>query len=578
VIAQLSILSALTSKMLNLVLVSRLLLLGNIEPGVYPQQVAQIPVTQSAGLTGLASVASNGQQGNADSGLIRIRAVPGNYVADPPAISGDGRYVAFVSDASNLSPNSSPGGRSVYVRDRLTVQTTRVSEAQDGTEADGDSSSPAMSADGRYIAFISSASNLLAGSWNGWLQVFLRDQQTHQLTLLSKDSNGTPWIGGTILLALSGNGRYAAFRSNTYYNPSLILYDIWSSTIITTIMSFPQRASLSFDGSYMAFMASSDLLPGGQTSYDVYVYDREIDSTQRVSVSAAGVPGNSMSGDPAISADGRYVVFVSSASNLASCEGNCSQDVFIHDLMTNKTDRVLLGIDGLSANESSYSPSVSGDGRSVAFMSAATNLVAGSKGTLYNAYIIDRFSGNITRISDAFDGSPSNGDSHMPVISSNGRFVAFDSFASDLIAGDVNGYPDVFVHDLGLPLIITGRLTTNDGKPISAATVYAISDTSTNNLWITSTDASGFYTFTISASGTFTITPQPAKFTFAPDSYAYSPAWLQVKASSDATDQNFTGVPIQNAIAVRPLRQVDLPWGKHHLVLLCLICAERATV
>jgi Tol biopolymer transport system component len=482
------------------------------------------------GITSLVSIASDGQQGNADSGLVRIKVVPGTYIAIPPAISGDGRYIAFVSDASNLVPNASLGRTSIYVRDRLADQTVRVTEAQDGTEANDDSSNPAMSANGRFIAFSSTASNLLPDTWNGWYQVYLHDQQTGQLTLISKDSNGNPLTGGAFVLALSGDGRYAALRVNSYYSPSLVLYDIVTASTVITISQDPQAASLSFDGRYLAFMTSSDLLPGGQDSYDVYRFDRVAGTTQRVSVSSSGVAGDSTSGDPAISADGRYVAFASSASNLAPCLGSCYQDIFVHDCDTGNTYRILVGIDGLSANESSFSPSISADGRYIAFMSHASNLVPGNRMAFYDLFVVDRTTGAISRISEAYDDTPSDGDSHMPRMSGDGRFVAYDSFASNLIAGDTNGYPDVFVYDrLGGSFSVSGKVLNSSSIPIPGVMISAGVGHSTI------TDSSGYYTITGLITGTYTIMPAKVGFTF-------SPITRTVSVPPDASGEDFLGV------------------------------------
>jgi Tol biopolymer transport system component len=484
----------------------------------------------TTGITSLVSIASDGQQGNADSGLVRIKAVPGNYIAIPPAISGDGRYIAFVSDASNLAPNASLGRTGIYVRDRLTDQTVRVTEAQDGTEANYDSSNPAMSASGRFIAFSSAASNLLPDTWNGWSQVYLHDQQTGQLTLISKDSSGNPLTGGAFVLALSGDGRYAALRVNSYYSPSLVLYDIVTASTVITISQDPQAASLSFDGRYLAFMTSSDLLPGGQDSYDVYRFDRVAGTTQRVSVSSSGVAGDSTSGDPAISADGRYVAFASSASNLAPCLGSCYQDIFVHDCDTGNTYRILVGLDGLSANESSFSPSISADGRYIAFMSHASNLVPGNRMAFYDLFVIDRTTGAISRISEAYDDTPSDGDSHMPRMSGDGRFVAYDSFASNLIAGDTNGYPDVFVYDrLGGSFSVSGKVLNSSSIPIPGVMISAGVGHSTI------TDSSGYYTITSLITGTYTIMPAKVGFTF-------SPITRTVSVPLDVSGEDFLGV------------------------------------
>jgi Tol biopolymer transport system component len=340
----------------------------------------------------LVSVASDGTQGNSHSGS--------------PSISADGRYVAFASYASNLVPGDTNGVMDVFVHDRLTGQTTRVSVASDGTQGNGESRYPSISADGRYVAFMSYASNLVPGDTNGKADVFVHDRLTGQTTRVSVASDGT-----------QGNG------------------DSWG---------WP---SISADGRYVAFESSaSNLVPGDTNGRaDIFVHDRLTGQTTRVSVASDGTQGNNSSVWPSISADGRYVAFMSYASNLVPGDTNGALDIFVHDRLTGQTTRVSVASDGTQGNGYSWDSSISADGRYVAFESWASNLVPGDTNGKQDIFVHDRLTGQTTRVSVASDGTEGNNNSGWPSISADGRYVAFHSDASNLVPGDTNGRADVFV-------------------------------------------------------------------------------------------------------------------------------------
>ena len=363
------------------------------------------PALAAASDTTRASVASDGAQGNSDS-----------YY---PSISADGRYVAFQSDASNLVSGDTNGSPDVFVHDRQSGQTKRVSVASDGTQGSG--SYPSISADGRYVAFMSAASNLVSGD-TCCSDIFVHDRQSGQTTRVSVASDGTQGNSGSEYPSISADGRYVAFRS------------------------------------YASNLVSGDT----NGAVDIFVHDRQSGQTERVSVASDGVQGNDYSSYLSISADGRYVAFRSSASNLVSGDTNGYWDIFVHDRQSGGTTRVSLASDGAQGNYGSSYPSISADGRYVAFMSAASNLVSGDT-CCSDIFVHDRQSGQTTRVSVASDGAQGNNHSWYPSISADGRYVAFHSYASNLVSGDTNSAPDVFVHDRGgagpayqlyLPLIL----------------------------------------------------------------------------------------------------------------------------
>ncbi|MDQ3991121.1 MAG: hypothetical protein M3245_02260, partial [Actinomycetota bacterium] len=197
---------------------------------------------------------------------------------------------------------------------------------------------------------------------------------------------------------------------------------------------------------------------------DVFVRDRQEGTTERVSMTTGGAEANAHSWDPSLSADGRHVAFRSTASNLVPADTNGAPDAFVHDRITGATERVSVSSHGAEAgaNADSNIPGLSADGRHVAFQSTASNLVPGDGNGAADVFVHDRATGITERVSVVSDGAEANASSLMPTISADGRHVAFPSMASNLVPGDANGAADVFVHDqggspgvVGTPSIVT---------------------------------------------------------------------------------------------------------------------------
>lgn len=412
---------------------------------------------QNGSATERISVLSDGTQGNGSS--------------DRPWISTNGRYVAFLSAASNLVSGDTNGVADVFVRDRQTGQINRISVASDGTQANNPSDKPSISADGRFVAFVSGASNLVSGDTNNTDDIFVRDQQTGQTSRISVASNGTQGDNYSDDLAISADGRYVAFESrasNLVNNDSNGYLDIFvhdRQTGQTSRVSVASdgtqgnnpssRPAISADGRYILFESGASNLVSGDTNgvTDVFIHDRQTGQTSRVSVASDGTQGNgnSWSYSSALSGDGRFVVFSSTASNLVSNDSNGNWDVFVRDRQTGQTSRVSVASDGLQGN-GSFQPSqsvISADGRYVVFSSYANNLVSDDTNNTQDIFVHDRQMSQTNRVSVGTDGTQANNISDWPTISSDGRYVAFSSSGSNLVNGDTNGYPDVFVRDLG---------------------------------------------------------------------------------------------------------------------------------
>jgi Tol biopolymer transport system component len=254
----------------------------------------------------------------------------------------------------------------------------------------------------------------VTGDTNGSWDVFVRDRQTNTTTILSVAPNGTP-----------GN-------------------------------SHSHHPRISADGRYVAFDSDANNLVTGDTNghRDIFIRDRQTNTTTLVSVATDGTQGNGNSQDQGISADGRYVAFASYASNLVTGDTNGFQDIFVRDRQTSTTTRVSVASDGTQANWESYYPCINADGRFVGFASLSSNLVSGDTNSSEDIFVRDLQAGTTTLVSLASDGTQENNDSDEPCLSANGRYVAFESEATNLVPGDTNGYYDIFVATLIPPTAI----------------------------------------------------------------------------------------------------------------------------
>jgi hypothetical protein len=399
----------------------------------------------------------------------------GNAFSSDNALSADGRYVAFRSHATNLVAGDTNGLDDVFVYDRSNGTLERASVDSGGAQSNGTSALPAISGDGRYVAFMSNATNLVVGDTNNVFDVFVRDRTNGTTELVSVSSAGVQANAGIaqIGVSISGDGRYVAFTTlasnlvagDTNNTSDVFIRDrIGGTTERVSVSSAGAQGNsfsntpawLSADGRYVIFGSSASNLVSGDTGfYDVFVRDRVNGTTERVSVDSAGAQANGNSGyfGLAISSDGRYAVFQSVASNLVTGDTNANWDVFVRDRTSGTTERVSIDSAGVQGNYGSGTGSclsISADGRYVAFRSDATNLVPGDTNANYDAFIRDRTSGTTERVSVSSTGAQASGASgSCASLSADGRYVSFESSAADLVAGDTNGAADVFVHENG---------------------------------------------------------------------------------------------------------------------------------
>ena len=339
----------------------------------------------------------------------------GSGASDRPWLSDDGSLLVFTSSSPELAPGDSNGKPDVFVRDMRTGAIALVSVSLTGSTGDDTCGWPVISADGRVVAFSSLASDLVPGDAPGSSDTFVRDLATGAIEMLTVGWDGSPADSGSRGSALSGTGRLVAFTSK-----------------------------------------ASNLVPGDTNGVeDVFVRDRQLGTTERVSVHSSGAQSDGHSGGAWLSAGGRFVSFASSATNLVDDDTNLVRDVFVHDRATGTTSCVSRAADGAESDSQSgfnhlfgyFTTLISPDARHVVFHSYASNLVPGDTNTVPDIFVVERASGAVERVSVSSEGIESDERSYFPALFGDGRFVAFKSAGTNLVLGDENGAEDVFVHD-----------------------------------------------------------------------------------------------------------------------------------
>ena len=354
---------------------------GNLVSGDTNNEADIFVYDRQMDVTERVSVSSNGAQGN-DSVLYPL------FRSANSMISADGRIVAFGSISSNLVPGDSNGQADIFVHDRETGITELVNISSTGVQANDYSNTPSLSADGRFVAFISKADNLVPGDTNNMVDHFIHDRET----------------GITERVNLSSSGEQANAECS---------------------FNCPSH-SLSADGRFVAFSSNADNLVDDDTNNqeDIFIHDRETGITERVSVSPSGVQMRLFSVLPTLSADGRFIAFTNNLVN-----------IFVHDRNTGITEHISTR-PWVSLGTSK--PFLSADGRFVTFGSYADNLVSGDTNNSHDIFVYDREIGVTERTSVSSTGIQANAFSLNAIISPDGRFVAFESNADNLIPGNKN--------------------------------------------------------------------------------------------------------------------------------------------
>jgi len=386
-----------------------------------------------------------------------------------PSINADGRYVAFSSPANNLVEEDTNGMFDIFVHNRTTNITERVSINSSKEEGNKNSLYPSISANGCDIAFESKASNLVSGDTNGQSDIFIYHCESRQTERISTGISESQANDASTDPSLSPDGRYIAFTSKAINlvaddangETDVFVYD--RETGITEQASVTatgtggndtsQHPSISEGGRIIAFESRAHNLTDNDANgkADIFIYNRESKIVQRISTDSTGIEGNGDSEHPSISADGRYIAFASDADNLVSDDTNEVADIFLYDRKTHTLQRVSVNFSGAEGNGFSASPNISADGRYVTFQSNASNLIPTDTNGIFDIFVYDRNTHETRRVSVNSEGIESNNSSETPSISADGHYVAFKSYASNLVPRDSNKKSDIFVQGPNKP-------------------------------------------------------------------------------------------------------------------------------
>ena len=429
--------------------------------------------------------------------------VTGGWVG-APAITADGATVAFYAWANDLVPGDTNAVQDAFVYDQADGTITRVSVRSSGAQANGRSGDargvahPALSDDGRFVAFYSEASNLVANDDNHVADVFLYDRATGQTVRISQGPDGVSADAAATDPALSADGTLVAYRS----------------------------AASNLDPSIPALPAA------GQ----IYLYDRVAGTTTLVSRGPDGRPGDGDSRTPALSGDGRYLVYVSAATNLVVGDTNGVDDIFLYDRSTGETRRVSVASSGTQANRDSAWPTISRDGRNIAFVSAATNLVADDSNGAADLFVHDQWARHTSRVSVAvvgqWRGQQADGPTLGPAsLTDDGQVIALVADADNLVPAQSVGVPRLFLHTRAAPptYTLSGQVVDTGHVPLPDVDVIA-------GPHRTVTGPDGSFTFPYLVGGTYTLAA-------AKPGYLFSPPRRTVSVLTDLTHQDFIGFP-----------------------------------
>lgn len=393
-----------------------------------------------------------------------VQANNSSYSEGGRIISDDNRYAVFYSDASNLVAGDTNGVQDIFMKDLTTGTTTRVSVDSAGNQSSSMSYAPRISANGRYVVFGSMDSFGVTDVNGPSEDVFVRDLTNGTTNCVSLNSTGTqtgdnrsmyPEVSSNGLVTFQseatdlipgGSGGFHIFVRNLSTNNTII---VSRATGVAGAIgnSDSYGPHITPDGRYVAFssLATNLVLADTNGTFDVFVRDLTTNQTACASVDLTGKPGNGYSDGASISADGRYIAFFSNATNLMATATNGKYQVFVRDTIANTTVLASVDSSGIQGDGDSMAPSISADGRYVAFQSDSGNLVAGDTNSKWDIFVRDLVANTTIRISVDDNGAQSNDASTTAVLSADGKYVLFTSQASNLVSGDTNLKSDVFM-------------------------------------------------------------------------------------------------------------------------------------
>jgi len=384
-----------------------------------------------------------------------------------PSISQDGRYVCFET-VSRLVAEDTNRVQDVYVKDMLTGEVKLCSRNSNGVVGNRFSGMAQISADGSVVAFMSTATNLIPNNPEGLWYFYVHDLASRETALVSVNSQGERDNRGANCNCMvykfpcvSTDGRYVAFHSigsNLVENDNNETFDIFrhdrltGQTVRVTVShdggdpdGFSFIRNMSPDGRFIVYQSTAtNLVPDDSNqTRDIFIRDMDLELTERCSIAHDGSEANDASDSPDVTPDGRYVAFASLATNLVIPDTNDDWDVFLRDRLLQTTERISIKTDGSQPNGYGRHPSISEDGRWITFHSDATNHLAGMPVRERRVMLRDRLTRETVYVAIGLDG-PANERSLDGFISDDGKWVVFDSYASNLVPEDNNGARDIF--------------------------------------------------------------------------------------------------------------------------------------
>jgi len=366
------------------------------------------------------------------------------------ALSADGRFVVFTSYATNLVATDTNGARDVFVWDSQLNTVELVSRSNTGVQANGDCSDAVISADGQWVAFSSTASNLAVDTNGAVADVFLYSRASATIELISKSTAGVQSQLAAERPDINANGRYVTFDTAgelvggvSTTHSQVFRRDTWDNRTELISQNLAGQAAndvsmdaqMSADGERIVFTSmATNLAAVATVGKESFLRDMTANSLQLLSLNAAGEAGNGISYFPTLSGDGRFAAFHTNASNLVSDDNPNATDVVMREISSGAIELLSRDINGMPANDLSFLVSLSYDGMRAVFSTIATNLVAGDAPEHVDVVLVDRTTSSVTLLSQGRGAEPANGDSLAASISLDGRSATFETRASNLSA------------------------------------------------------------------------------------------------------------------------------------------------